>query len=343
MKTFLRTIALICIVAIVSSCKGKQNANQQSLTVKSEVATSITQNPQKEFSFISKPYRSSELSFRVSGPVTNFEAIAGNYYRKGETIAAIDSRDFVIAKQRAEAVYNQAKAEFERIEVLFNKNNVAASVYERAKAEYAAAKAAFDTASNQLTDTRLTAPFNGYIGQTFIEKFQDVKASQRIVTIDELDRLKIETFVTAEIAANASKIDKVNLRFDAMPEQLFTAKLAEVSRSTTTNNISYLLTATLDNGAGKLLSGMSGKIIFDAIPMESIGITIPQTALCHSTAKGDYVWVADKQGKVTSRAIKIGALQPNSRVVVTEGLTEGEIVVTTALRFLSDGMQVKLN
>ena len=76
-----------------------------------------------------------------------------------------------------EAQYNQAKAEYERIEVLYRKNNVSASTFEKAKAEYISAKTAYETAMNELNDTRLVAPFDGYVGEVYIEEFQDVKAS----------------------------------------------------------------------------------------------------------------------------------------------------------------------
>ena len=47
--------------------------------------------------------------FRVGGPIDRFEVYAGNYYQRGDIIAEIDSRDFRIRKERAEAIYNQAK------------------------------------------------------------------------------------------------------------------------------------------------------------------------------------------------------------------------------------------
>jgi hypothetical protein len=93
-----------------------------------------------EFSFISKPFKETELSFRVGGPIDRFEVYAGNYYHRGDIIAEIDSRDFRIRKERAEAIYHQAKAEFERIKVLYEKNNLSASAYEKARAEYTFAK-----------------------------------------------------------------------------------------------------------------------------------------------------------------------------------------------------------
>lgn len=54
------------------------------------------------------------------------DVYAGNHYKQGSIIAEIDPRDFHIRKERAEAIYHQAKAEFERIEKLYEKNNVSA-------------------------------------------------------------------------------------------------------------------------------------------------------------------------------------------------------------------------
>lgn len=130
----------------------------------------LVPSAEREFSFIAKPFKETELSFRVGGPIDHFEVYAGNYYHRGDIIAEIDSRDFRIRKERAEAIYHQAKAEFERIKVLYEKNNLSASAYEKARADYTSAKTAYETAVNELEDTKLIAPFDGYIGEVYIEK-----------------------------------------------------------------------------------------------------------------------------------------------------------------------------
>ena len=83
--------------------------------------------------FIARPFRTSELSFRVGGPIDRFDVYAGNRYQQGSIIAEIDPRDFRIRKERAEAIYHQAKAEFERIQKLYDKGNISASTYEKSK------------------------------------------------------------------------------------------------------------------------------------------------------------------------------------------------------------------
>lgn len=297
----------------------------------------------KEYSFITRPFRSSELSFRVGGPIDNFEVYVGNYYKKGELIAKIDDRDFKINKERAEAVYLQAKSEYERIKTLYEKNNISASAHEKMRADYVAAKMAFETASNKLEDTRLVAPFDGYVGEVYIEKFQDVKASQPVITFIDIHQLKIEAYVTQDVAFHF-RDNEVRLRFDAMPDSLYRARVAEVSKGTTRNNLSYLLTALLPNKGGELLSGMSGKLLMDS-PGNGSGtrVTVPQTALCHRPAEGDYVWTMNPATNTVERKPVLTAdLLPDGRVVVTSGLEKDEIVVTSGLRFLSEGMSVKI-
>lgn len=329
---------------LLASCGGSGKSKEQELRV--EVAEVIQTNSEhsKEFSFISKPFRTTELSFRVSGPIARFEVYPGNSYKRGDVIAEIDARDFRINKERTEAVYNQAKSEFERVEVLYRKDNLSASSYEKAKADYALAKTAYETACNALKDTRLVAPFDGYVGEVYIEKFQDVKAAQPILSFIDVNQIKVEAYVTQDLAVDAQQMDSVRLSFDIDVNKEYKAQVVEVSKGTTRNNLSYLLTAVLPNQGGKLLAGMSGKVFFDVSQAAEAGrIAIPQVALCHRPSEGDYVWVVDgKSGKVSQRNVNIEGLLSDGMVSVSKGLQPGEVVAVSSLRFLSNGMTVNV-
>ena len=228
---------------------------------------------------------------------------------------------------------------------MYEKNNVSASTYEKAKADYTTAKAAFDTASYELEDTRLIAPFNGYVGEVYIEKFQDVKATQPVISFIDIDRLRMEIYVTQDIAFASHPGDTVQIRFDARPDKIYKAGIMEISKGTTRNNLSYLLTAILPNEKGELLAGMSGKAIFDVSRVTNpVGVSIPQTALCHRPSEGDYVWVVNTDThQVNRRQVKKGNLLPNGYIIIIEGLQDNETVATSGLRFLSDGMKVTIS
>ena len=264
-------------------------------------------------------------------PITAF------HYTPAALICHI-TRSFVAAKQILEIFFI--------IGALYEKNNISASTYEKAKAEYTSAKTAFQTAANELNDTRLVAPFDGYVGEVFIEKYQEVKATQPIISFIDLDQLKIETYVTQDIALQAEQLQQAELRFDAVADRTYPATILEISKSTTPNNLSYLLTARLPNPDRQLPAGMSGKLYMpfpDSSSRQAI-ISIPQQALCHRPAEGDYVWIVNPQNhQVAKRKIIPDKLLDNGYLAVKEGLQADELVAVSGLRFLSEGMPVHIS
>ena len=55
-------------------------------------------------------------------------------------------------------------------------------------------------AVNELDDTRLLAPFDGFVQQTHIERHQEVKPSQAVVTFIDLSQVKVEVYVPEDMA-----------------------------------------------------------------------------------------------------------------------------------------------
>ena len=175
------------------------------------------------YTFISQPYRLSELSFRVGGPVHAFDVQQGQFFRKGQLIAVIDERDFVIQKQRTEALYRQAEVDYARISSLYAKDNISGMNYEQAKANYERTKADYEAAVNAWEDSRLYAPFDGYVQQVHIERYQDVKPSVPVVTFIDLSRIKVEAYVPEDMALQMRQKDSVAcvVRFNALPDREF--------------------------------------------------------------------------------------------------------------------------
>ena len=172
-------------------------------------------------------------------------------------IAAIDDRDFQIRKQRAEAVFKQAEADYRRISNLYEKGNISGTNYEKAKADYEKAQVDFKTAANELKDTKLYAPFDGYIQNVNIERYQEVKASYPIVSFIDLSQIKIEAYIPEDMAVNARKIsaDACNIVFNNLKGKTFVPEKTFVTQSATDNNISYLFTAIINNSDNSLLGG----------------------------------------------------------------------------------------
>ncbi|MGL4993580.1 MAG: efflux RND transporter periplasmic adaptor subunit [Bacteroidales bacterium] len=337
----MRGVFIAVLISILTvSCSNTETIRNKKHVVRTSLARSIVDLDKKSFSFISQTHHTANLSFRVGGVVSNFNVYSGNYFRKGDVIAQIDQRDFILKQERTQSIYHQSKMEYERVKVLYEKNNISASSYDKVYADYIAAKTAYETTTNELSDTKLIAPFNGYIDRVFIDKYQEVKTGESIVTIVNIDTLRIEVSVSQDIALNSRDLKRVNIIFDAIPNSLFLADVIDVSKNTTSNNLSYQLTALIPNKELSLLPGMSGSVIFEEINPRTI-ITIPQSALSFRPTLGEYVWCVD-QGVVSRRIVKSGRLIHNGEVEILEGLTEGSEVVTTGVRFLSNGDSIEV-
>ena len=219
MKTEILFLAGMCLCAC-SRTPQEQTSFPRVKVVHAEVMEAPSS---RCYTFISQPYRLSELSFRVGGPVHAFDVQQGQFFRKGQLIAAIDERDFVIQKQRTEALYRQAEVDYARISSLYAKDNISGMNYEQAKANYERTKADYEAAVNAWEDSRLYAPFDGYVQQAHIERYQDVKPSVPVVTFIDLSRIKVEAYVPEDMALQIRQKDSVAcvVRFNALPDREF--------------------------------------------------------------------------------------------------------------------------
>ena len=219
MKTEILFLAGMCLCAC-----SRTPQEQTSFPSVKVVHAEVMEAPSSRcYTFISQPYRLSELSFRVGGPVHAFDVQQGQFFRKGQLIAAIDERDFVIQKQRTEALYRQAEVDYARISSLYAKDNISGMNYEQAKANYERTKADYEAAVNAWEDSRLYAPFDGYVQQAHIERYQDVKPSVPVVMFIDLSRIKVEAYVPEDMALQMRQKDSVACvgRFNALPDREF--------------------------------------------------------------------------------------------------------------------------
>lgn len=350
-------VLFVLIFSLISvSCNRKQNDPQkEEVVVQPGIVQDYADEMKRSYNFISKPYRSTDLSFRVSGPVLYFNAQNGQFFRKGELIAAIDERDFRIRCERAKAVYERAKAEYARVSNLYERNNISATVYEQAKSDYAQAEAAYQTARNELADTRLVAPFDGYVNAIYMERYQDVKSSSPVISFIDLSKIKVEVYIPENILplVDGDSDMKCAVTFNEIDDSMFTPQKIYVSQSTTDHNLSFRLTAIVDNHDNCLFGGMAGSLSLefgsDSFSPSSLtsrtlrkSVLIPQTAVGHDDNNGSYVWKVNGQNRVQKIPVETGELLKNSMVEIkSNSLEVGDTVVVGGQNFLSENDKVK--
>lgn len=112
---------MVCLSALLAACGKQEQPVRPQPVVRVARAEAIASEAARSYTFISEPVRVTQLAFRVGGPVEDFTVQAGQFFRQGQPIAAIDRRDFLIRRDRAEALCRQAEADYRRTANLYEK------------------------------------------------------------------------------------------------------------------------------------------------------------------------------------------------------------------------------
>ena len=225
------SLFLPAIFILLVAC-GKKEEHKRILIrpVKTMTVVKATNDLGRGFPGTTKALQETELSFRVGGPLIKYNVNPGARVVKGQLVAVIDPRDYIVAKQAAEAAYNQAKEEAARYERLWKKGSVAKNDYDRKYARAMEYKARLENAINDLNDTKLRSPFTGFYGPKLAEVGQVLRPHQPITTLSNLKVIEIVTTIPEQLAVKMKEFESYEIRFDTYPDHVFSARFKEMEK-----------------------------------------------------------------------------------------------------------------
>jgi RND family efflux transporter MFP subunit len=338
----------IVSIVLLFGCKKKEEVKEEQVRpVKAIQVSSASDHFSKGLPSVTQETREVELSFRISGPLIQLNVEEGQAIKKGELIAEVDPRDFKVNLSAKRGRMEQTKAEKDRYNNLYKKGSVSKNEYDLKLAAFIEANSAHENAVNSLKDTKLFAPFNGYIGKKLIENYQDVKAKETILTALDLSHIEVLTHVPENLAIFFPQFTSYKVSFDAYPGKIFEATLKEFGK--TPEPAGFPLTLILDYKVGentdyKIAPGFTCRVdvILDNKPNNESFI-IPITAVFEAdTDKGASVWVLDKDANtISKKSVQVGSLISNNAIEIRSGITPGEWIVSAGVHQLVEGQKVK--
>ncbi len=181
----------------------------------------------------------------------------------------------------------------------------------------------------------IRSPSNGYVTARNVVPGAAIQAGAPLFEVADLSKVWFLADVFEQDAARLRVGQKAILELVAYPGERFDGRVQFVypTLNAATRTLRVRLELTNKTGAGgvKLRPGMYGSAALE-LPSAS-GLLIPSEALV-DTGDNQYVFVAKAEGHFEPRLVKVGA-RAGDKVQVSEGVTEGETVVTTG-NFLLD-------
>jgi RND family efflux transporter MFP subunit len=218
-----------------------------------------------------------------------------------------------------------------------------------AEADLQAALADKQIAVKQLEELRvmidygsLKAPFAGVITARDINPGdlvgKEQAADRPLMTISQIDKLRVHIPVPERDAASVAAGDEVELSFPSYPDEVITVKVSRLTHVLDPSTRTMLVEADIDNKDGKLMAGMFGQATI-RFSSDTVAGVLPARAVRFDSSGNAFVYVIDRDDVVSVSRIKIGA-DDGRLIEVTEGLSNDQRVIDAHLQRFVDGQKV---
>ena len=340
----------ISVMLLATSCGHKKEGDVTLIRPVKTASASSQSVIRKDFSGIVEAVEYVKLAFRVSGQVINLPVVEGQRVKKGQLIAAIDPRDISLQYAADKAAYETAAAQVERNKRLLGRQAISVQEYEISVANYQKAKSAYELSSNNMRDTKLTAPFDGSIEKRLVENYQRVNSGEGIVQLVNTQKLRIKFTVPDDyLYLLRAKDVTFKVVFDTYPDTVFNAKLEEyLDISTAGTGIPVTITIedpAFNRSLYDVKPGFTCKIKLasDVAPfLEEKLVNIPLSAIFgESENQKTYVWVV-KDNKVSKREVTVYSPTGEANALISTGVQPGETIVIAGVHQLVEGQTVKV-
>ena len=314
--------------------------------------------------------RKAVVSAKIQGRLSELRVEEGSKVREGEVVARLESVDYEAQVKRAQAATQRAEADLaeNQRQLRLNENlikdrvvsqdqvDAAASRVRIAEAALAQAQADAAFAEAQLQNTLIRAPFTGVVVKKMAEVGESVApippgvnistSSGAIVALADLATLEVEADVAESNVAKVQNGQPAEVTVEAIPDRRYKSVLRQVIPTADRTKATVQVKVTILDKDENLKPEMSAKVTFlEAQKKQAASaapapvVLVPQDAVVNRDGKS-IVFIV-REGKAVARTVGIG-VERGSQVVIREGLSGGEVLVSHPPETLKDGDAIKV-
>lgn len=308
---------------------------------------------------VTRPKRSTVLAAEVSGKVVavspKFEV--GENFDNGEIILEIDRADYEAAKFQAASVLADAKLALEKENALTkqalidwkalggdgepNDLVLRKPQMHSALAKVAAAEAGFEKAVRDLDRAHIRSPYESQVRETLVELGSTLAAGSAVAAVESAKDFELRLPLSLEDYAFMDVIKGTPLRLEANIAGVlyqWEGELVRAEGKVDQSSQSVFLVANVNAlQEDKFLSpGLFLNAKINGKKIKNI-YAIPRRALYGD----DKIIIVDSDSKVSFREVVVIRTE-RDRVIIRDGIIEGERIATTPIPNVINGMEVNV-
>ncbi len=289
------------------------------------------------------------VSAELSGKIVEIAFESGDRVAAGDLLVRVDTSAEEAQLRSAEAAAKLARINLDRNRNLRKNKTVSQSALDTAEANYEQATAQVDNVRAAIAKKTISAPFAGQLGLRQVNLGETVQQGTPIVALQTIAPIYVDFSLPQQQFAVLQPGLTVNVTTDAAPGEVFEGKIIAVNPEVDQVTRNVRVRAVLSNEGEQLRSGMFANVEVVLLDTEKV-LFIPATAVLYAPY-GDTVFVVDEvkdeeggevQRILRQQIIRLGDARGDF-VSVTDGLKEGETVVTSGVFKLRPKMAVVID
>jgi membrane fusion protein, multidrug efflux system len=207
------------------------------------------------------------VTARVSGVVESIEADRGETVKKGQPLATLDQREFVLDRRAAEETLNVSRADYERFQELFRQGLSSRAELEQKKTRHELALVELERAKLVIDRSVLRAPFDGVVVDRFVRVGEKVLLDEHkaLFKVMALEPLLARAYVPAAALASLKVNDEVAVASTEFPDARAPGRVSFVSPVVDPASGTVQVIVKVQRDAKKVLRpGLAVKLTFAA-------------------------------------------------------------------------------
>ncbi len=368
MKNYINQAILSSVlVGFLAACGEKKDAQQQQAPPPTAVtAVKVTKGSATyydEFPATITALREVEIQPQVAGNITGIFFQDGQEVRRGQKLYTIDPQQYRAGYDQAvanlnvqKANLNRAQKDADRYTTLAQQDAIARQVVDNASADLQAAKMQVEAAqanirqvATNLKYTTIYAPLDGTIGISQVRlgaavapgatPLNTISADNPISADIQVDEAEIQRFLTLQNKKDAARDSTFTLMLGGTKYK-HPGTIQIVDRAVDPQTGTLRIRIAFPNPNKALKVGLNGNVRVKNNTGQP-QVLIPYQAVTEQMSEY-FVYVVGDSSKVTQKKVTLGA-RINDKVIVKNGLNEGEVIVTEGTQKVREGAVVRVS
>ncbi len=341
-------VAVALIALVVFQLKSNKEATLERVyhynkeeAIHVQTMTLALENTKNTLSYtgIFEPNKETKLSADIQGKITDVLVDVGSSVKKGQGLIQLDNSLLKLQLETVEIQIEGLEKDLKRYTILAKADAIQGVQLEKTELALKSAKVQKATLIEQIDKSTIKAPFSGIVTAKFTEVGSFAAPGIPLLQITDISMLKFSINVPEDELSTFNLSHNYELTADAYPETYLSGKVYMTGSKANMGNsfpVQFLVNNTNDL---KIKSGMFGKVMFED-EFEGKQISIPASSIIGTNIQPQVYLV--KEGKAYLQNVIISTRFQN-KVVISKGLSEGDVIVTNGFINLFDGANVLIS